>query len=541
MGDGMRMMGNPNMQTALGSRGGLHTLPAKVSELLTKDPAALIGSPNFGSRSIPVTQFNALNDMLSKGNKGLALGSDVDRALLNQASRIASPQSSRITLIADPDQPKGDIQREYISLAKVNETVSAMMSNASVDHQAVADFLHAGPAMDRVAGGHFDNGHAFEALATVHFGPNDHGWKDMLDWIGPNAHTPGFEGHQAAVAADSLARLTSAHHELLGGKIPILNDAGEPSGQFESLGQRDPELVKAMTRNLTPYFGNLGGIEVPGIDRAGIPGFGNSGELKDLFKVLSSDPASAEGLMAAAASWEHYYAERYGETGLAQYARAAGQLQTALLDGYHAELDAMTANSDTARILEYNQRSADWDSKKGMISDVFGALPFSKVPGGDALSFLGKIVIDGYNPYLKLDELAPLTPSNNPELAAKTALENTVKDFRVLNDSLYRDYSIVTGYEIRDPSIVSAFRNVQTPDGPKNFFVPDGSNGWKLDWDTVKKYWNAFDQAYTGLQHSSQVELDSWKGKYLDGIQDTDITRNKLPGPGDVSKPPGGR
>lgn len=541
MGDGMRMMGNPNIQTALGAPGGLQTLPAKVSELLTKDPAALIGSPNFGSRSIPVTQFNALNDMLSKGNKGLALGSDVDRALLNQASRIAGPQGSRITLIADPDQPRGDIQREYMSLSKVNETVSAMMSNASVDHQAVADFLHAGPAMDRVNGGRFDSDHAFKALATLHFGPNDHGWKDMLDWIGPNAHTPGFEGHQAAVAADSLARLTSTHHELLGGKIPILNDVGDQSGQFESLGQRDPELVKAMTRNLTPYFGNLSGIEVPGIDRAGIPGFGNSEELKNLFKVLSSDPASAEGLQAAAASWEHYYAERYGETGLVAYAHAAGQLDTALHGGYSAELDAIKANHDTARILEYNQRSADWDSKKGMISDVFGALPLSKLPGGDALSLLGKMVIDGYNPYLKLDHIPPPTPSNDIEQIAKTALENLDKNFRILNDSIYHDYSIVSGYEIRDPSIVGAFQNVQTADGPVNFFVPDGNNGWKLDWNTVRQNPWYFLQTYSKLQGSDQLQLENWTTKYEEGLRDTQIDYRRLPGPGNVSLPPTGR
>jgi len=541
MGDGMRMMGNPNIHTALGAHGGLQTLPAKVNELLTKDPAALMGDAYFGSRSIPVTQFNALNDMLSKGNKGLALGSDVDRALLNQASRIADTERSRIAVIADPDQPKGDIQREYISLSKVNETVSAIMSNASVDHQAVADFLHAGPAMDRVAGGHFDNGHAFEALATVHFGPNDHGWKDMLDWIGPNAHTPGFEGHQAAVAADSLAHLASTHHELLGGKIPILNDAGDPSGQFESLGQRDPELVKAMTRNLTPYFGNLGGIEVPGIDSAGIPGYGNSEEMQNLFKVLSSDPSSAEGLQAAVASWENYYAHQYGETGLVKYAHAGGQLDTALHGGYNAELDAIKANHDTARILEYNQRSADWDSKKGMISDVFGALPLSKLPGGDALSLLGKMVIDGYNPYLKLDELHPPTPSNDIDQLATTALNNLDKNFKILNDSIYHDYSIVSGYEIRDPSIVGAFQNVPTADGPKDFFVPDGNNGWKLDWNTVSKYGQRFLQAYRDLEGSGRLHVGMWDEDYAEGLRDTQIKYERLPDPGNVSQPPTGR
>lgn len=541
MGDGMRMMGNPNTQTALGAHGGLQTLPTKVSELLTKDPAGLIGSPEFGSRSIPVTQFNALNDMLGKGNKGLALGSDVDRALLNQASRIAATERSPIAVIADPDQPKGDLRREYVSLSKVNETVSAMMSNASVDHQAVADFLHAGPAMDRVAGGHFDNGHAFEALATVRFDPNDHGWKDMLDWIGPNAHTPGFEGHHAAVAADSLARLTATHHELLGGKIPILGADGNPSGQFESLGQRDPELVKALTRNLTPYFGNLGGIEVPGIDSAGVPGFKNSTDLLNLFKVLSSDPASAEGLQAAAASWEHHYAERYGETGEIKYAHAAGQLDTAVHGGYSAELDAMKANHDTARILEYNQRSADWDSKKGMISDVFGALPLSKLPGGDALSFLGKMVIDGYNPYLKLDELPPLTPSNDIQQAAAAALRNNDAQFTILNDSIYHDYSIVSGYEIRDPSVVSAFQNVQTPDGPVNFFVPDGSNGWKLDWNAVTQNGDKFKQIYSNWEGSHQIDVGSWDTKYEEGMKNTVIDYAGLPDPGNVAKPPTGR
>ncbi|OBK30551.1 hypothetical protein A5634_15880 [Mycobacterium asiaticum] len=520
---------------------GMQTLPAQVRDLLTKDPVTVLGlHPNAAAKSIPITQFNALNDMLGKGNRGLALGSDVDRALLNQASRVAAGEHSKIALVSDPDATSGT-SRAYLSEAQINGTVSAMMSTASVDHQAVTDFLHAGPAMDRVNGDHFDNNQAFTALATAHFGPNDHGWKDMLDWIGPNAHTPGFEGHQAAVAADSLAHLAARNHDLLGGRIPILDAATDATGRFESLGQRDPELVKALTRNLTPYFGNLGGIEVPGIDSTGISKFGNSTQMQNLFEVLSSDPASAEGLKEAAASWDHYYAERYGETGNVEYARAAGQLESALHGGYQAEMDDLKRNGDTARILDYNQRSADWDSKKGMISDVFGTLPLNKLPGGDALSFLGKMVIDGYNPYLKLEEIPPVTPGNAPLDPVAAAVANYDREFNVLTDQIYHDYSIVEGYENRDHSIVGAFQNVQTPSGSVNFFVPDGNNGWKLDWNAITSHWQQFIQTYSDLEQSGQLKTGSWAESYMYGQRNIVIDSVGLLDPGNVSNPPMGR
>ncbi|GLB82259.1 hypothetical protein Mkiyose1665_26830 [Mycobacterium kiyosense] len=539
MGDGMRMMGNPNIHTALGGNGGLNTLPAKVRELLTKDPVTVLGTnPEVAAKSIPITQFNAMNDMLGRGNRALGLGSDVDRAMLNQASRIAAGEHSKVSLVSDPDAPKRNAGN-YLTEGQINNTVSAMMSNASIDHQAVTDFLHAGPAMDRVNGGHFDNNQAFTSLATAKFGPNDHGWKDMLDWIGPNAHTPGFEGHEAAVAADSLAHLTANNHDLLGGRIPIFDYGDHPSGRFESLGQRDPELVQALTRNLTPYFGNLGGVEVPGIDTSGIPGFKNSTEFQNLFEVLSSDKASAVALQAAGASWDHYYAERFGETGRVEYARAAGQLETALHNGYQAELEDMKRNGDTARILDYNQRSADWDSRKGMLSDVFGALPLSKLPGGDALSFLGKMVIDGYNPYLKLDEIPPVTPGNAPVDPVAAALAANDRQFKVLTDQIYHDYSIVEGYEVRDPSVVGAFQNVQTRNGPVNFFVPDGNNGWKLDWNAVTKNRDDFIQIYSNLEQGGQLKVGGWRESYAYGTDNTVIDPVGLPDPGNVSTPPG--
>ncbi len=87
------------------------------------------------------------------------------------------------------------------------------------------------------------------------------------------------------------------------------------------------------------------------------------------------------------------------------------------------------------------------------------------------------------------------------------ALAANDRQFKVLTDQIYHDYSIVEGYEVRDPSVVGAFQNVQTRNGPVNFFVPDGNNGWKLDWNAVTKNRDDFIQIYSNLEQGGQSRL----------------------------------
>ena len=74
-----------------------------------------------------------------------------------------------------------------------------------------------------------------------------------------------------------------------------------------------------------------------------------------------------------------------------------------------------------------------------------------------------------------------------------------------------------------------------------NFFVPDGSNGWKLDWNAVTQNGDKFKQIYSNWEGSHQIDVGSWDTKYEEGMKNTVIDYAGLPDPGNVAKPPTGR
>jgi hypothetical protein len=84
-------MGNPNIQAANGEHGGIGNEPNRIQALLNDDLKYQTGSrPGSGQvPMVPLSQFDALNDMLGHGNPDVRAGSDVDRALLNESARIA--------------------------------------------------------------------------------------------------------------------------------------------------------------------------------------------------------------------------------------------------------------------------------------------------------------------------------------------------------------------------------------------------------------------------------------------------------------------
>lgn len=533
MGDTIRMLGNPNLQTANGDRGGLGNEPKAIQKLLTDDPVKSydLGRGHGGrGTQVPLSQFNALDEMLGHGNQDLRQGSDVDRALLNQASKLAH--------VDDPNWLTEN-RHDWLSARDVNNTVDAMVTNASGDHQAVTDFLNGAndansvgaTRMNEATAGHFEGNQAFLNLTTRDFENGQHGVDDMFDWIGNNAYTPGLEGHNAALAADSTAHLLSRNHDVLGQHMPEGSHAGN-----QTLGQVNPELTRTLTKNLIPYVGNLGGVEIPGIDSTGIRGFSDVTDLKNMIKVLDSDPASAQALNRAAAGWENYYAERFGETSDPQYARAAGQLTQAVQGGNQAELDALKANKDWDAIRAYNDRSGNWDTVKGILS---GAA--SVIPGGGAAVTWGKALTDVLNPELKLDSITlPSDPANMKDNEWQAALKGMNSEFTRLTDGQYHNYSLVSGYAVRDPNIISAFQNIPTNHGPVNFFDENG----QLNWQTVTENRQYFDYTYSQLKENGQLRVGGWDDSnvgYDSGLRDPNIDPARLPNPGNVAIPPGGQ
>ncbi|WP_131819410.1 TPR repeat region-containing protein [Mycobacteroides abscessus] len=486
MGDGIRMMGNPNVQTALGSHGGLDTLPDKVHGLLTNDI-----HPGTRVLMVPLSEFSALNGMLDQSNKGLAKGSDVDRALLSQSAKISGAMNKGVDVI-DMAQKNGHSADGWTPNNEVNKVVNGMITNANIDHQAVTDFLaaadnekHSDPAngasvarMSHATDGHFGGNQAFLDLATHKFEAGQTAVRDMFGWEGDGATKPGLEGHNAALSASATAHLLADNADKLGA------EAGD-----HALGRVNPELVQTMTKNLIPYMGNLDGVQVPGIDPV-VGKFATTHDLANMIRVLDTDPASAAAVNRAAAGWENYFAHEYGRTGSQDLAVAAGNIIQAVNEGDTAHLNALRADHRWEDIQNFGKEGAAWDTGKALVSTGVKSIPVV----GD---WIAKGV-DLANPAAKIGVLGvALDPSKMSDDQWQQALRAAQTDFQHSVDGRYREYAMLDGYLESHQGDLSQFRNVTVSSSPTPVnFVDENGN---VDWNTMNQYHNDFSRMFNRL------------------------------------------
>jgi hypothetical protein len=152
---------------------------------------------------IPLNQFDAFNGVLGHGNPDLRAGSDVDRALLSESARIADLVDRGHAVYSDTPDSHGGKSAIPFGIADsqhINNTLNAMVDNASGDRQAVTDFLTGAndpnsPAAHRMATAtfnHFQGNDAFLDLTTHRFETGQDGVKHMFDWMGGNAYNSGL-------------------------------------------------------------------------------------------------------------------------------------------------------------------------------------------------------------------------------------------------------------------------------------------------------------------------------------------------------------
>ncbi|RIS81415.1 hypothetical protein [Mycobacteroides abscessus] len=534
MGDGIRMMGNPNVQTALGSHGGLDTLPDKVQGLLTTDITP--GTGRGAAVMVRLSDFDALNKMLDPSNKALAKGSDVDRALLSQSAKIAGAMNQGATVI-DMAQKNGESWDGRTPGNEVNKVLNGMVSNANIDHQAVTDFLGAADhaqtapgavqdpevrarleaaagAMNRATDGHFGGNQAFVDLVTHKFDDGQTAVKDMFGWQGAAAHAPGLEGQNAATSASATAHLLSENVKVLGA------EAGD-----HSLGRVNPELTRTMVANMTPFIGNLVDVQTPGIHGGTVDAFDTTRDLTNLAKVFNTDPVSSRALHAVAAGWENYFAHEYGESPQASLAQAAGNITQAI---NAADVDHLNTLKDQQRwedIQKFAGNSADWDSAKSTLGSIV-----KKMPGlGTAAEWIN-MGIDIANPQAKLEALGSLGPgtSDNQWSQAMTAIQ---EDFRGSVSGPYHQYALTSGYLAANPDAIGQFRGVPINGVPVDFVDPQG----KPNWDTINRYNNQFVDRFNQLPIQGWGNNDSGYGR---GMTEPNIERPYTAPAFDPSQPP---
>lgn len=528
MGDTLRMMTNPNMTTANGDRGGFSNAPKNLAAVLNSDLTYRTGTGKGAGQlpMIPLTQLNAVNDMLSHGNQDLRAGSDVDRVLLNESAKIAALNNQGHAVYSDVPHNTGGkgVPFAIASTSDINNTLNDMIHNASGDHQAVTDFLtgasdpkSAGAAhMAEATYGHFDGNKAFLDLATHKFNDGQHPVSEMIGWMGQNAYTPGLEGWDAAASANATGHLFADNKDLLAAGIP------NGDGGYKGLGQINPDLVQTATKNLIPFLGNFDGVHVPGIQSDAIPGFTDTKDLTNMIQVLDSDPASAEAINRGAAAWEQHFAYEFGQTGDPELGRHAGQLTQSVQHANQAELNAFKANDNWDALSAYRDHAKNWDTTKEILNDAAGYIP----GGGPALS-LAKDLANLTANVGKEDVLGIQgDPHKMSDSEWTKALTGTDNNFTHLVDGHYRQFNMTQGYIDTHPDVLSQFQNANDNGQNVNFIGPDGN----LDWNSVANHQGSFDKVVDSLNFKG-----SWNDAdhgYQSGILDTNIDPTQLPSPG---------
>jgi hypothetical protein len=275
-----------------------------------------------------------------------------------------------------------------------------------------------------------------------------------------------------------------------------------------------------LTANLSPYIGNLDGVHTPGINADAIPGFTDTKDMSNMFKVLNTDPASAEALNNVVAQWEQHFAYDYGLTGDSELGRHAGQLTQAMENANHSTLDTFKSYHDWDALKAYQDRSAHWDTTTSILKDVAGF-----APGGSWAVQLGDLAA----PYIKDDVLGvPGDPGKMTESDWSKALTQTDQNFNHLVDGHVRDFNMAQGYLDANPEIRSHFENAQDRGQPVNFLDANG----RLDWNQVHAHQQVFNDMFDKGPLSS---LDNWGDAdhgYESGLNDTNIDPSVLPEPG---------
>jgi hypothetical protein len=252
-------------------KGGFGQLPESVQTLLKQEG---LSSPAVNADD--VNNVKAIAQIVRDGNPELQVGTELDREMLRLSDRIM-------------DQPT--------NMGSQEDVVTDIFESAGRDHQVVHD---------HILGTHGDNGDDF--LHDI----NQYRWHDdgkaagdLFRWTNPGPD--GSPSIIAAETAEKYANYLANHKELM----------HMPNGFSDTtLGQANPELVRAYAHGLTPYMADIASLSSADVhdpfDNLD-PGNPERPHAKNLFAILSTDKAAYTEFNGAAdaltLSESHQYAE----------------------------------------------------------------------------------------------------------------------------------------------------------------------------------------------------------------------------------------
>ncbi|OBK96000.1 hypothetical protein A5645_10775 [Mycobacterium asiaticum] len=357
-------------------RGGATQLPVSVQEAF--DAPFEIHTDAAVGPILTGDPMRMLTDIVMRSNPAFQTNTDLDRRMIRRAAVVM-------------DGTLGPVPPAEVHIAMRDDVfdpfVRDMLAAVSPDHPVVHDML-TGPDRDAflqhvLRHPWHDDGKAVAAL---------------FDWTAP-AHGP-----EAGIAGETAhaygAYIGSHEHDLL--HLP-----GE-----ETVGKRNPELVRAMARGLAPYIGNITGT------RGAIPDFGEfpgaygdddeSGRLpiaKGMFSVLSTDRVASDyfngladrrALIAEGSYVQALTSHAPDLTGYNADLHEAMTLRGLVNSGIHNAVQAEAENHQMAenatQRAEYDQNKTAYELGARATSAAAGLVPGAGPYAGPLVGILGQAI-----------------------------------------------------------------------------------------------------------------------------------------------------
>lgn len=233
-------------------KGGFDQLPDSVRNT--------ISNGGYDTQADPrkIQDLTDITDMVRDGRRELQTGTEIDRELIRLADRRM-----------DLPPPSDDWQ------------VRDIFTSAGRDHQVIHDHLSGADGNDFL--------HDITAVPWVDKGAAA---GSLFSWT--NEQATGPEADIAAETAQKYANYIGSH------KDELLTDRGNWGNQ--TLGQANPELVKALAHGLTPYMDDI----------ASVSGAGRDGDKFDPLDSTNSERPIAKGLFAVLGTQQDAYVEFNG-------------------------------------------------------------------------------------------------------------------------------------------------------------------------------------------------------------------------------------
>ncbi|OBI90248.1 hypothetical protein [Mycobacterium asiaticum] len=361
-------------------RGGAAQLPNSVQQAFDEPFDVYIDA--VGGPVLTGDPVRTITDIVMRSNPAFQTNTDLDRRMIQRAGVVMNRTFNLPPELDSSNSPLNTV---------IGQFVGDMLGAVAPDHPVVHDML-TGPDRD-----------AFLQHVL------QHRWEDggkavaaLFDWTAPAVHGP-----EARIAGETA----NAYGSFIGSHEPdLLHLRGD-----ETVGQRSPELVRAMARGLAPYIGNITGT--PGA----VPEFGcipdtygennESGRLpiaKGIFSVLSTDRTASDYFNGLADRQAVVAESRYIQAVTSHAPDIAGYnadlhnamtLRGLVNSGIHNAVQAEAENhqiaENAARRAEYDQSKTAYELGVKTTSAATGLIPEGGAIAGPLVGILGQAIEPG--------------------------------------------------------------------------------------------------------------------------------------------------